>query len=104
AAVKAILPYRHAANLNWATVQPTVGGVLVYPFRAVIGTRVDDVSSDVQLWQDIRSAVFTSGVPADAAFSIGLPIGPVSPTDYPFDLIYAVITPDALGPSVTRNV
>ena len=105
---KAVLPYDVSGSLQVqfaGTVQPTRsanGSVLVYPFRAVIGSRTSTsstISVALQNWRDIRTGVFTgpSGQQtlALAANSSGNPR---------WDLVYASFAVDTPSNQVQRRI
>lgn len=91
---KAIAPFAHSGTTNPATVQPGTGGVVVSPFRAVVGTRVASSSSGIDNWRDIRSVVFVGGA-ASLTLAVPLDAETTGVGQGRWDLIYAEVTVDA---------
>ena len=112
---KAILPYGWNNDIT-STVQPTGGNdgtVLIAPFRADIGSRTTyagGVTVDgLKAWRDIRSVVFSGGqdpttvTPATNIVAFQL-IAANASGQARWDLVYAIVTPDATALSVNRAV
>jgi hypothetical protein len=113
---KAIVPAGYPGMTGVGTVVPTGsanGSVSINPFRAIIGTRnavnatppTGDITTDPNAlanYRDIRSGIFVGTTGSALAQPIALtPSAGVHPR---WDLIYAVVTPDTSGPSVSRRV
>lgn len=103
---RTILPYSQnlaaATIIAAGTIQPTSsanGSVLIYPFRAVIGSRVAVGSSPSLNWYDIRTAVYTSV----SGFTATMAIAPNSSGQPRWDLFCAAVAIDVpLGAGVRR--
>lgn len=109
-AVKGVIPYRvetgvpdalHGAALpGQAIVHPNTGGVRVWPFRAIVGTRTAAASNAKSNWRDIRSAIAVGSTTLYQDIAIDPDLGGGARCD----LIYAAVTVDADAPGETRIV
>lgn len=104
---RAVVPYGYKGNpsLLHGLVRPAgnSGAVCVNAFRAVVGSRANIATIGVKdNWRDIRTAIFTNAT--GTASDPTVPLGANSSGSPRWDLIYAVVTVDANGPSVTRYV
>lgn len=100
---KAVLPYRYKNITGDATVTPGTGGVTINPFRAIVGSRTAVGTDALASWRDIRSAVFVGGA-TSLTKAQGLANGPGTPGEYRWDLVYAAVSPDTNGATVSRLV
>ncbi len=103
-AARGVLPYAQQESSTNGLVQSTFtnnGSIVVYPFRAFIGTRTDETTDARKYWRDIRTAVSV----AEGATSMAttLAIGANASGNPRWDLIYARVELDA-GTSVIRKV
>jgi len=111
---KAILPYGTASD-NAATVSPSGVGdakVNISPFRAVVGSRTSvtgtTTADAMKAWRDVRSAVFANGdvtaaTPATSTVAQQT-IAANSSGNARWDVIYAIVSPDAIGATGARAV
>jgi hypothetical protein len=111
---KLIIPYSVAGNTT-ATVAPSHsanGSVTISPFRAICGTRnsaagapvTGNITTDSDAlanWRDIRSGVFVGSA---TTLTATIPLTPSAGVNPRWDLVYAAVTPDSSGPSVSRRV
>ena len=104
--VRGILPYRVA---DWETsilpgacvVQPSTGGVVVKPFRAVVGSRTAvGAGTEKDNWRDIRTALMLGASALDSTVTLAATTGAVQRND----MIYAAVTVDANAATVNRKV
>lgn len=99
---KIILPYDIMSSpATPGTVQPGTGGVFVFPFRAVVGSRTPIASDAKASWRDIRTGVFTAST---TALSEQLLLSANSSGGTLWDLIYARVDVDVASNSVQRRV
>ncbi len=90
------------ANDPFSTVAPTGVGdrsVIVRPFRALISSLIAEGTDAKKSWRDIRSGVFV-GSSTTRNGTVQLAAAHASLNRW--DLVYAIVTPDADGSSVTR--
>lgn len=83
------------------TVLPSTGKVLVYPFRALIGSRVEESDDALDNWREIRSGIFMG---SDTAFAEEVSFSSNPGIYSRWDLVYAKVIPDQLQTPVTRYV
>lgn len=111
-AAKMILPYGTDAEYLHDTVAATGsadGSVNIWPFRAIVGSRTAPATDALASWRDIRSGVWVGGkgswsaTPPTALFVSQLIAANVS-GQARWDLIYAIISPDASQAAVPRAV
>lgn len=112
---KLIMPYAVDANDavdQSTTVQPTNsanGSVFIAPFRAIVGSRTAVGTDALKSWRDIRSGVYVGGqtpastVPATTLKTTQLLTANVS-GQARWDVIYAIIPPDANTAAVNRAI
>lgn len=101
---KGILPYRTANNggsSGLVTPSSANGRVVVWPFRALIGSRVTAATDPKKNWRDIRTAVWTGVSPATSQSFLLAANASGNPR---WDLIYAQVTLAANSTSVTRKI
>jgi hypothetical protein len=101
---KGILPYGHATSATEALVAPNggTGSVLVRPFRAFVGSRTAAGTDARANWRDIRSGLSV----AEGATSLDttLNLAANASGDPRWDLVYAVVTVDALSSAIERKI
>lgn len=101
---KGVLPYTdHHANTE--LVRPSGsnnGRVMVAPFRAIIGSRTAVATDSKKNWRDIRTTIYLGSATALSG-TIG-PLAPGNSINPRWDLIYAIVTPDADAAGVSRYV
>lgn len=93
----------YGKGLTWAAqVGPNgaTGSVLVQPFRAVIGSRTLASAGGKANWRDIRSAIAVGS----AALGSSVSFGANASGNPRWDLVYAAVSVDANGASVSRKV
>lgn len=102
---KAILPYGVPALLTGdrATVirNGATGSVLVRPFRAFVGSRTDEATNAKDNWRDVKSAIWLGSSTSQTA---ALTLAANASGNPRWDLVYAVVTPDADTATVSRKV
>jgi hypothetical protein len=102
---KVILPFDISeVVLTPGTVQPSGadGSILVYPFRAIVGTRTPIATNAQTAWQDIRSTTF---IPTgNATLTQALFLNPNTYGSTRWDLVYAAFTVDAPQNQVQRRI
>lgn len=107
-----IMPYGVDNDINSTTVQPSGsadGKVIIAPFRAVVGSRTNSSTDGLKSWRDIRSGVFVAGAGVWSAvpttgLSVSQSFTANASGNARWDLVYAVVTPDANQPGVNRAV
>lgn len=99
---KAVIPYATRTSLSViGTVLAGAGGVLISPFRAIVGSRTAAGTGALDNWQDVRSAIYTG---SSTSLTNTISLTPNSTGNPRWDLIYAVVAIDAPGPSVPRYI
>jgi len=98
---RGVLPFGHdGTKTPMIAPNGATGSVLVLPFRAVIGSRVDASVDAKRNWKDdVRSAVWLGG-----ATSLTAPVTlAANVSGQPrWDLVYAAVTVDAASSTITR--
>lgn len=99
---RGVLPFGNRGQGRVAMVAPNgaTGSVSVSPFRAFIGSTTAVGTDAVKNWRDIRSTLCVGS----SALAQTVPLGANSSGNPRWDLIYAAVTPNVNGPSVTRKV
>lgn len=102
-ASKGILPYAFSAAAATPTVVPNgaTGTVAVNPFRAFVGSRTAVGTDATKNWRDVRSTIF---IGSSSSLSLAVALAANSSGSPRWDLVYAAITPDTNGPTVSRKV
>lgn len=99
---KGILPYAHRASGAGALIEPTgaLGGVLVNPFRAFVGSRTAAENDGKKNWRDIRSTLSVAEIELQqvVTFTANASGNPR------WDLVYAAVAVDANTASVPRKL
>lgn len=106
---KALLP-SYSSGLTGAPqlIQPTTGGVIIWPFRVAVGARINanavisptDPALDtvpMLAYRDVRSAVFASNTTTSlgtAGSSVGVTFANGDPTNSRWDLVYCTLAVD----------
>lgn len=106
---KYILPYSDSVSatpnlpgrLNEVVRPGSLGYVNIFPFRAIIGSRIDYATDGKQFLQEVRSAIF-SGIAPDLHSPMAITAN--ASGNARIDLIYASIAPDVNTAAVTRKV
>jgi hypothetical protein len=100
---RAVIPFHVEGAGNESIVCPngTTGTVKVNPFRAVIGSRTPVGTNAKDNYRDIRSTICVgaSTLAQTATFAAAPSAGNAR-----WDLVYASVTVDANGPTITRKV
>ncbi len=102
---RGILPTGHAGSLTTESLinaNGATGTVLVRPFRALVGSRVAASVEGRKNWRDIRSVL--SVAEGSTALNATAGITANASGNPRWDLVYASVTVDVDGPSVTRKV
>ncbi len=103
-ATKAILPYGHQTSGTTGTITPSGadGKVLVNPFRAFVSSRTAEADEARENWHDIRSGLSVSAGDIDLETEVLLSAN--SSGNPRWDLVMAVVSVNANGPTSTRKV
>lgn len=98
---KGILPYAHQTSSYAGLVVPNgaTGQVLVNPFRAFVGSRTTAATNGKDNWRDVRSTLSVG----DTSLYQTVQLAANSSGDPRWDLVYASVSVDANGATVTRK-